>query len=183
MIRELAANPSLLQDIYPDFIDPDSNDDTDTYNALLLNPAEGGHDENVWFSVPQKVRNGFTSYFSFKLTPGASTTADGIAFVVQNAQGGGTPDPDSTSQEQGSGLTCGAVVAAVSAIPGLITVWQLNSIPTPTMHRRLKRIQTLPHLTTPVYYDGGPSNHIAIQSCGTGVNSSSHGPNGCCAAP
>jgi hypothetical protein len=70
-----------------------------THTTILMTPGASDQRATVWFSVPQKVLNGFTSYFAFRLTPcgsatvctgGASTgdgTADGITFMLQNASG------------------------------------------------------------------------------------------------
>ncbi len=80
-----------------------------THTELLMNPPAGSESETVWFSVPQNVANGFTSYFAFRITPAANSgfgdTADGMAFMIQNAQGGGAADSDTGCLELGTGVS------------------------------------------------------------------------------
>ena len=165
------TNPSFQTVTYP------ANLGGGSHTELLMNPAAGGHSENIWFSVPQKVSNGFTSYFAFRLTPapGSYATADGIAFVVQNAQGGRAADPDTGCQELNSGnpsiapfgptsgpnvVTGGGGCIGYSGIDNSLAVefdtytngYDPNGTVTPDTN----------------------SNHIAVQNCGSGVNSSSH---------
>jgi CSLREA domain-containing protein len=57
--------------------------------VLQMNPAAGGESESMWFSVPQNVYGGFNAWFQFKIAPSSNSqyTADGFAFVIQNANG------------------------------------------------------------------------------------------------
>ena len=98
----LNANPSFFSDTYPAIIDPVTTDNppvASTHNTVQMTAPQLNQGSSMWFAVPQKVANGFTSYFAFKFTPNSNSyaTADGIAFVVQNAAGGGrTPDCSAT---------------------------------------------------------------------------------------
>lgn len=81
---------------------------SNNYVAQLTYPHES-QGASMWYSVPQKVAGGFNAWFQFKITavPGEDT-ADGFAFVIQNAQGS-TPtdgygrDPSASCIESGSG--------------------------------------------------------------------------------
>ena len=83
-----AANPSFLTEQYPASIDPTGAGGS-SQSAVLMNPDASGEDASLWFSVPQRVASGFTSWFAFRLLPGQNGQADGLAFVIQNASGGG----------------------------------------------------------------------------------------------
>ena len=83
-----------------------------THATLQITTDAGGEGSSAWFAVPQKVLNGFTAYVAFRLTPGTSpTSADGIAFVIQNAAGGGSESNSDGSScfEAGSGLSVLAI--------------------------------------------------------------------------
>src|SRR5271167_3104431 len=86
------SNPGFLSDIYPAIINPDPT--STTHYTVQITPSAAEQAASMWFSVPQKVVNGFTSYFAFRFTPDPTlssfATADGIAFVIQNAAGGGS---------------------------------------------------------------------------------------------
>jgi Bacterial lectin/Bacterial Ig-like domain (group 3)/Abnormal spindle-like microcephaly-assoc'd, ASPM-SPD-2-Hydin len=86
------SNPGFLSDIYPASINPDPT--SPTHYTVQITPSAAEQAASMWFSVPQKVVNGFTSYFAFRFTPDPTlnsfATADGIAFVIQNAAGGGS---------------------------------------------------------------------------------------------
>ncbi len=50
-----------------------------------IGPGVQGQAGSAWFKTPQPIAGGFTSTFTFQLTPGQPIPADGIAFVIQNA--------------------------------------------------------------------------------------------------
>jgi hypothetical protein len=56
-----------------------------TLTGGVLRLSDGGSFENraVWYSTPVSVQ-GFTTDFSFQITPASSNTSDGFAFVIQN---------------------------------------------------------------------------------------------------
>jgi hypothetical protein len=51
---------------------------------VRLTPATNGQVGAMWYSTPIPLAGGFTSYFDFRITGGASH-ADGLAFVIQTA--------------------------------------------------------------------------------------------------
>ncbi|HEY6446314.1 MAG TPA: Ig-like domain repeat protein [Acidobacteriaceae bacterium] len=149
------ANPSFFLDLYPPSIDPNPADNppVGSYQyASQMTPAQPLQGSSMWFSVPQKVVNGFTTWFAFRLTPQGSTPqgsqADGIAFVIQNAQGGGT-DPVSYCSGLGSGSTMVGSEGGCVGYGGID-----NSV-------------ALEFDTFQNSEFGDPNaNHIALQSCG-----------------
>ena len=87
-------SPNFISDTYPASIDPiltDNPPQSGTFYATQMTIPAGGQAASMWFSVPQVVANGFTTWFAFKFTPTGKSgnTADGLAFVIQNAAGGG----------------------------------------------------------------------------------------------
>ncbi len=102
-----AANPSFILDQYPASIDPNGGSGSAHY-ATQMNPDSGNQDSTMWFSVPQRVTSGFTSWFAFKLTPVANGQADGIAFVIQNASGGGADSGGCAATGYGASVYGGA---------------------------------------------------------------------------
>ena len=166
----------FIQDFYPSSIDPNASTDGgagSTNSALQLTPPAGGQVSSVWYSTPQNVANGFTVWYAVKLTPAISgsncCTADGLAFVIQNAAGGKPADPVSGSSETGSGLSVLGEGGGGLGYGGID-----NSVA----------------LEMDTFYDSpwDPSdngsnddNHIALQSCGPGVaNSPAHLGTGNC---
>lgn len=150
------ANPSFFLDLYPASIDPNPADNppVSSYQyATQMTPSSPSESSSMWFSVPQKVVNGFTAYFVFKLTP-QNSQADGVAFVIQNAQGGGT-DATTGCVEQGSGPSA----VATNSQGGCIGYGGIdNSL-------------ALEFDTYDNSNFGDPNaNHIALQSCGLNTN-------------
>ncbi|HEX4038453.1 MAG TPA: choice-of-anchor D domain-containing protein [Acidobacteriaceae bacterium] len=138
---------------------------TSPWAVQMVHPAEG-QDSSMWFSVPQKVAAGFNVWFQFKMTPSVNsdTTADGIAFVIQNAQGGGGNDVTGSCSETGSGPT---VLGGGGGCMGYGGIDNSLALEFDT-------------------YDNGSGygepngNHIALQDCGAGsVNSPDHNAGTC----
>jgi hypothetical protein len=102
---------NFLLDTYPASIDPILTDNppvSGSFYATQMTFPAAGQRASLWFSVPQVVANGFTSWFAFKFTPNTNSyaTADGIAFVVQNSHGINTSSPGPlTCLASGSGPT------------------------------------------------------------------------------
>ncbi|HEY0758982.1 MAG TPA: choice-of-anchor D domain-containing protein [Acidisarcina sp.] len=167
-----AANPSFLTDLYPASIDPVTTDMppvASNHVAIQTSPATPNQGSSVWFSVPQKVAEGFTSYFAFKLTPNAGSyaTADGIAFVIQNASGGAGAPPDATCIEKGSGPS---VVGGAGGCIGYGGIDNSLAVEFDTYRNAWDPTDTLP-VRGATFND----NHVAIQNCGAGLpNSPSH---------
>ncbi|HVT96464.1 MAG TPA: choice-of-anchor D domain-containing protein [Acidobacteriaceae bacterium] len=137
--------------------------------ATQMTPDAASQAGSLWFSVPQVVSGGFNAWFEFKLTPDNTgysyATADGIAFVIQNAHGGGAVDPSSGCQETGSGPTVlggGGGCLGYSGIDNSVALefdTYFNSFdPDEAAHGNFN-----------------DDNHIALQDCGAGqVNSAAH---------
>ena len=159
------ANPSFFLDTYPAAIDPILADDppqSGSFYATQMTPDIVGQDASLWFSVPQNVANGFTSWFAFKFTPDTSaahsTTADGLAFVIQNSplQANAVTDPGSGASQTGSGPT------ALGGGGGSMGYSGINN----SLALEFDTFQN--------YYDPN-NNHIALQGCGAGLpNSANH---------
>jgi streptogramin lyase len=106
------AGPSYIQDFYPPPIDPNANTDGDVggnNNALQVTANAGSENSSMWFSIPQDVVDGFNVWYTVKINhtpndPSNYFTADGLAFVIQNATGGKS-DSIANCSETGSGLT------------------------------------------------------------------------------
>jgi len=128
-----------------------------TSTVLQLTTSAGGQGASTWYSTPQVVQNGFTTSFQFQFTTPSTPPADGIAFIIQNAgtaaigyTGDGGPlaygDHDSnTNPSQGEGIR--------------------NSLAI--------EFDTYENGWDPVAVNNVDS-HVAIQSCGTGPNTSHH---------
>jgi sugar lactone lactonase YvrE len=160
---------SFIPDNYPSTIDP--NETSTTNYALQLTGLTQSQVSSLWYSTPLDVADGFDAWYAVKLTwssqgtnSGFSNccTADGLAFVIQNAAGG-QADPISGSAETGAGFT---VVGGGGGSLGYGGID--NSIA----------------LEMDTFYDSGwdPSdngsnddNHMALQGCGPGIaNSPAH---------
>ncbi len=163
------TNPSFGTDSLPSNLNP-GGDGSGNHTVLNMNLAEGGHAESAWFSVPQKISDGFTSYFAFRFSQGTSPFADGLAFVVQNAHGSVPPvvDQDTNCSAIGSGPS---VVGGGGGCLGYSGIDNSLAVEFDTYTNDYD-----PNGQT----EGGTqANHIAVQSCGSGVNSASHLPTGC----
>lgn len=141
--------------------------------VLQLTANTGNQTGSAWYNTPQAVQNGFTTNFQFQLTPPGG--ADGIAFIIQSAgttaigytggNGGalGYGDEDaSTNPSTGAG------------IPNSLAI----------------EFDVFQNAWDPVSESSNVS-HVAVQSCGTGPNTSHHnylcsgtsGPNSTLGAP
>ncbi len=104
------AGVSFITSFYPPVIDPNASGDGDvgsTNYALQLTANAPGQASSVWSATPQDVVDGFTTWYAVKINyegGGDGNTADGLAFVIQNASGGKT-DSISGCAETGSGPT------------------------------------------------------------------------------
>lgn len=86
--NSVGSGLSFAQDnSYTTSIDPNASNGS-AY-ALVLTQSTGSQASSAWYSIPQNVANGFTAWYAFKITPGSSPYGDGLAFVIQNALGGG----------------------------------------------------------------------------------------------
>ena len=163
-----SANPVYLSDTYPAIIDPTLTDVPpviSTHEAVQMTPSVGGQGTSMWFAVPQKITSGFNAYFTFKFTPNPNSyaTADGIAFVLQNAVGGGA---SGTCAETGAGPNVYGGSGGCLGYGGID-----NSL--------AFEFDTYRNTWDPqdVFANTNPNNdnHVAIQNCGAGLpNSPDH---------
>ena len=156
--------------------------------------------------MPQKVANGFTSYFSFQLTPPVTgtppnqvtgTPADGIAFVVQNAVGGQSADGNTSCQEfnasnfgtvSGTGNyppylpNSGPNVVSGGIASNGENGFQRTNVGGCIGYSGIDNSLAVEFDTYADSWDPN-GNHIAVQNCGSnvngGVNSASHDSGGC----
>ncbi len=171
------TNPGFLSDTFPAIIDPITTDNppvASTHYATQMTASNYYQAASMWFSVPQKISNGFTSYFAFKISnPGSYATADGIAFVIQNAAGGGSEINgfgEGPCTETGSGPTAVGGFGGCIGYGGIDNslVFELDTFkngwdPTDT------------NASTYNNSDQYNDNHVAIQNCGAGLaNSPDH---------
>jgi hypothetical protein len=158
-----SAGPSYILDTYPAALDP-SGGAGGQYYALQLTQSAASQGSSVWYSKPQNVAAGFNVWYAFKITPngGSLNTADGLAFVIQNALGSAAskPDPYSTSlginsSESGFGNTVLGISGGGISYAGID-----NSI----------ALESDPFLNNFDPFDLGQGsfndNHMALQSCG-----------------
>ncbi|MFZ0805207.1 MAG: L-type lectin-domain containing protein, partial [Candidatus Sulfotelmatobacter sp.] len=131
---------------------------TGTTTVLQLTTSSGNQTGSAWYNTPQVVQGGFTTSFQFQFTNPSTPPADGIAFVIQNAgtgaigyaaNNGGAlgygDDDDNSNPSTGEGIPNSLAVEFDS--------FQNTWDPQPGIN--------------------GVS-HVAIQSCGTGRNTSHH---------
>jgi Bacterial lectin len=124
---------------------------TDGYSGLGAPHPESA---TTWFTIPQPVNLGFTSYFRFQIhnAPLCCTPGDGLAFVVQNATWA-----DGTYGATGAGITAHGVGnggLGYAGIPNSLAV----------------EFDTATNSWDPT------SNHVAVQNCGTRTNGPVHIP-------
>jgi len=155
------STPSYFSDTYPTNINPGG---ANPNYAVLMTPASLHQASSLWFSIPQQVTSGFTSYFAFRFTPDptAYATADGIAFVVQNAQTSGYD----------SGTGCAANGVGPNIVGGDGGCIGYGGIPNSLAFE----LDTYQNLWDPADNPNSLNdNHVAIQNCGPGIaNSPSH---------
>ena len=148
------TNPALLPNsAYPAIIDPNPLDNPPASSNQTSLQISDGTDQysSAWFAVPQKVLNGFTAYVAFRLTPISTPPGDGIAFVIQNASGGGTDSEDAND---------GSCVASISGGLGISA-----TIGGCLGYGGIDNSLAVEFDTYQNEFDPN-ANHIAIQSCG-----------------
>ncbi len=127
--------------------------------VLQITSSTGNQTGSAWYLTPQTVESGFTTTFQFQFTNPSNPPADGIAFVVQNS---GTGAIGFTG---GSGGAIGYGDADANTDPS-----QGSGIP----NSLAIEFDTFQNGWDPAAVNGSVS-HVAIQSCGTGPNTSHHG--------
>ena len=116
--------------------------------------SEGSQASSAWFSIPQPLPQGFTSYFKFVIhrPVACCTPGDGLAFVIQNAAY--TDASLCASGAQGTALGAAHGGLGYTGIPNSIAI----------------EFDTRQDAWDP------NANHVAMQSCGTGPNTPVHEP-------
>lgn len=157
----LTASPLLAQITFNDFSNINNNlafngSAGQSGAVLRITPAAGNQVGSAWFVTKQPLANGFSTTFKFQFTNPSNPPADGMAFVIQNAgtaalgsppNGGalGYGDDDGNQQPQ---------LGISSSIAIEFDSFQNGWDPAPV---------------------NGNASHVAVQSCGTGNNTSHHG--------
>ena len=149
---------------YPNFFSPASPSGTvnpalpapaNVSTVLRLTPNATFTSGSAWFTTQQPVAGPFSTTFTFQMSDAnTSTTADGIAFVIQNSSVSAL-DPDTGGQD-GCSIGYGDDPDNTGCTPN--TGGIQNSL----------AIEFDPYQNA----DDPNNNHVAIQSCGTAANSS-----------
>ncbi|MGC2499173.1 MAG: choice-of-anchor D domain-containing protein, partial [Acidobacteriaceae bacterium] len=161
----LYTDPSFIQD-------PASSA---TYAVQMTYP-QTSQAASMWFSVPQNVANGFNVWFQFRITPASNAyaTADGLAFVIQNALSSGT-----------DGVTgCGSTGQGPSTLGGGGGCIGYGGIPN-SVALEFDTYNNEPWDSADYGAESNYANHIALQSCGVNqgtpnANSPAHVGTGNC---
>lgn len=136
-------NPTFVQDPSSDY-------------AVQMTHPETSQDASMWFSVPQNVANGFNVWFQFRITSSnAYATADGLAFVIQNALSGGV-DTTAGCTASGQGPTAlggGGGCMGYGGIPNSVAL-------------EFDTYNNEPWDSADYGAESNDANHIALQSCG-----------------
>jgi hypothetical protein len=112
----------------------------------------------TWYTTPQVVQNGFTSSFQFQFTSPSSPPADGIAFVIQNSSASAIGYTGGNGGALGYGDADASINPSTGAgIPNSLAI----------------EFDTFQNAWDPAAVNGSVS-HVAVQSCGTGPNTSHH---------
>lgn len=141
-----------------------ANGDATTPDGVLrLTTNASTQIASVWAATPQTISNGFTTTFTFRFSQPSETPADGIAFLIQNAQ----LTNSSINPLAAIGYTLGAARNGGTIGYGND---DNGSFPNSGIPNSLA-------IEFDTYQNGwDPSaSHVAIQSCGTGYNTSHHG--------
>ena len=135
--------------------------------VLQLTPNLVNQTGSAWYNTLQVVQNGFTTNFQFQLTPAGG--ADGIAFVIQN------------SSTSAIGFTGGN--------GGALGYGDADASTNPSTGAGIPNSLAIEFDVFQNSWDLAGS-HVAVQSCGTGPNTSHHdqfcggdGPNPTLGAP
>src|SRR5215813_2261056 len=123
--------------------------------VLRVTSAGQGHvGGSAWFTTLQSVSGGFTTVFKFRVTGGS---ADGFAFVIQNAFSEGGPSGINAIGAGGGALGYGQGNnnggEAGNGIPGSLSI-------------EFDTVQNL--------WNDPDANHVAVQSCGENANNQFH---------
>jgi hypothetical protein len=128
--------------------------------ALQITSGSSNQTGSVWYGTPQAVENGFTTSFQFQFASPSSPPADGIAFVIQN-----------------SSL---AAIGYTGGNGGALGYGDDDSNANPSSGEGIPNSLAIEFDTFENAWDPAPNptnasaSHVAVQSCGTGRNTSHH---------
>jgi uncharacterized repeat protein (TIGR01451 family) len=129
-----------------------------TSTALQLTSSTGNQVGSAWYNTPQSVLNGFSTTFQFQFTNLSTPPADGIAFVIQSA---GT-----------------SAIGFTGGNGGALGYGDDDANTNPSLGEGIPNSLAIEFDTFQNAWDPQPVNgvesHVAIQSCGTGPNTSHH---------
>jgi len=130
-------------------------------NVLRINSANLNQVGSVWFNKLQPVAEGFSTTFTFQITPPAPGTelafpADGFAFVIQNSAAG-----LAALGQLGGAMGYGGAIPVSADFPGIDNSLAIE-------------FDTYPNFPWDYIGDVNAANHVAIQSCGTDPNTVDH---------
>jgi Bacterial lectin len=115
---------------------------------------------SAWFTTQQPVQNGFSTSFQFQFTNPSAPPADGIAFVIQNSGAGAIGFTGGNGGTLGYGDQDTSINPSTGeGIPDSIAI----------------EFDSYHNSWDPLIPEGGSASHVAVQSCGTGPNTSHHG--------
>jgi hypothetical protein len=130
-------------------------------NVLRLTPSAESQIGSAWSSAQQQVSGGFTTTFQFRFSSPSEPPADGIAFVIQNSSLGAIGAGGGSIGYGGSNGPFGIAGTAPPSPPGISNSLAIE-------------FDTYNNGTA----IGDPNgNHVAVQSCETGPNTSWHNQN------
>ncbi len=130
--------------------------------VLRLTDATGNQVGSAWFNTPQPVQNGFSTSFQFQFTNPSVPPADGIAFVIQN-------DPGRDNHPGGL-----HAIGFTGGNGGALGYGDHDANDNPSTGEGIANSIAIEFDS---YQNGGWDNdahHVAVQSCGTGPNTSHH---------
>lgn len=146
---------------YPDF---SSNGNCLAFNGSAMIPREssvlqitantGSQTGSAWYGIPQPVQNGFTTTFKFQFTAPSEVPADGIAFLIQSAGTSALGFINSGGAIGYGGDDNNPDARLGGGIPKSVAI-EFDTYQNPDWDTQV--------------------SHVAIQSCGTGPNTSHHG--------
>ncbi|MGH9552782.1 MAG: L-type lectin-domain containing protein, partial [Terriglobales bacterium] len=132
--------------------------------VLRLTDATGSQVGSSWFNTPQPVKNGFSTSFQFQFTSPSEPPADGIAFVIQNAPVVGEGE-SSTGGLHAIGFTGGN--------GGALGYGDRDTNDNPSTGEGIPNSIAIEFDSYKNGWDND-AHHVAVQSCGTGRNTSHH---------
>jgi Bacterial lectin len=132
--------------------------------ALQLTADTGNQTGSAWFTTAQNVEQGFSTCFQFQFTNTSVPPADGIAFVIQNSSAGT------------------AAIGFTGGNGGALGYGDDDANTNPSTGEGIPNSLAIEFDTYENSWDpagnpdllNGSVSHVAVQSCGTGPNTSHH---------